>query len=313
MYTLQIDSTDPFFNQALEEYLFFLPLGDDIIYLWQNRPAVVFGCYQNPYLEIDLPRMWDEDVAVVRRISGGGTVYHGPGNINYTWITTPEYIGARYEPFLEPMAAALNRIGYPAEVRNACDIYFADGKVSGSAQKRRSARLLHHGTLLYDCDLAALRRSGQPRRDGCEGKGVPSRPAHVRNLSEAFSPDIPDTAAFRHELADALGLTEGKRLVLTESDLSAIDTLASDKYRSWAWTFGRAPWFRCRRTFRLAETAFDLTFEAKDSVVTEALFRVNSADDPALAKAFQGTVLEKDTLRGWLEAYLGTSDLTVLL
>ena len=154
---IQIETTshDPFFNQAFEDYVFRTFREDEVLLLWRNRPAVVVGCYQNICREVHVRALLEQNVPVVRRMSGGGTVYHDLGNLNYTLITGQS--GALdYDRCLAPVLRALNALGVPAQKSRTCDMTVDGKKISGSAQKIANGRVLHHGTLLFDADLTRL-------------------------------------------------------------------------------------------------------------------------------------------------------------
>ena len=154
---IQIETTshDPYFNQAFEDYVFRTYREGDVLLLWRNRPAVVVGCYQNICREVHMRALLDRGIPVVRRMSGGGTVYHDLGNLNYTLIS--DQTGPLdYDRCLEPVIRALNALGVPAQKNRTCDIAVDGKKISGSAQKIAGGRVLHHGTLLFDSDLSLL-------------------------------------------------------------------------------------------------------------------------------------------------------------
>ena len=155
MLTFQTNSNDPFYNQAFEEFVFQTFREDDVFFLWQNRPAVVVGSFQNICREVHAAMLWEQGIPVIRRMSGGGTVYHDLGNVNYTYITRQEGL-VDYDRSLLPVIRALNAIGVPAEKRGVCDITIGEKKISGSAQRAAGGRLLHHGTLLFESDLEVL-------------------------------------------------------------------------------------------------------------------------------------------------------------
>ena len=137
---IQIETTshDPFFNQAFEDYVFRTYREGDVLLLWRNRPAVVVGCYQNICREVHVRALLDRGIPVVRRMSGGGTVYHDLGNLNYTLIS--DQTGPLdYDRCLEPVIRALNALGIPAQKNRTCDIAVDGKKISGSAQKIASS------------------------------------------------------------------------------------------------------------------------------------------------------------------------------
>lgn len=155
MLTLYNHCTDPFYNQALEEYLFTHVTEDDLFYLWRNQPVVVVGRYQNICREVSVPLLRRKKIPVVRRISGGGTVYHDLGNINYTYMLSPHGL-VDYAACLEPVVTALQDMGLAASQSGICDIVIGKKKISGSAQRSAKGRLLHHGTLLFQTELDQL-------------------------------------------------------------------------------------------------------------------------------------------------------------
>ena len=155
MLTIINKSTDPYFNQAFEEYIFNNIKDDRVLIVWRNKPAVIVGCYQNICREVDAYALKKAGIPIVRRMSGGGTVYHDLGNINYTLIHDKEGF-IDYDDFLTPVIEALNRLGVKAHKDKTCDIAIGGKKISGSAQKVSSGRVLHHGTLLFESDLSVL-------------------------------------------------------------------------------------------------------------------------------------------------------------
>ena len=155
MLTVQNRSHDPFYNQAFEEYVYQTFPDEDFFFLWQNAPAVVVGSYQNICREVHVEALRRRGIPVVRRMTGGGTVYHDLGNVNYTYILRTNGT-MNYDHVLYPVITALNAIGVPARKNRLCDIAIGDQKISGSAQRMTKGRLLHHGTLLFSSDLSVL-------------------------------------------------------------------------------------------------------------------------------------------------------------
>mgnify|MGYP004652275959 FL=1 len=174
------------FEQALAECV-----ADDALILWQNAPSLVCGSYQNVFREADVYAAYKSGVPVVRRVSGGGTVYHDYGNLNYTLLTdfSPE---AGYAEVMSGIVSALKKMGIPAEKGGICDISICGKKVSGNAQRVFGGRLMHHGTLLFSSDLTALKSlCGRVGREFTD-KAIKSVPAPVCNINEYFNGDILD-------------------------------------------------------------------------------------------------------------------------
>ena len=234
-------SLDPAYNQALEEYFFGHFEGDEpLLLLWRNRPAVVCGCYQNLYGEVNLPLALEKGIRPVRRITGGGTVYHDEGNLNYTVIAPAERLGASYDPCLSLMLDALHDLGIPAEKGRTCDLSLAGVKISGSAQKISGGVLLHHGTLLYDADLAAMHGVLSPR-GAYQSKAIPSSPFPTGNIRALCG--LSYTAEqFSAILAERF-FRDCAPVSLSEKAKKEIEGLAAEKYRSFDWTYARSPRF----------------------------------------------------------------------
>ena len=194
----RLKTTDPYLNLATEEYLLENE-DDDVFMLWQNEPSVVVGINQNIRAEVDTAALNSRGVHPVRRITGGGAVYHDEGNLNYTFIARSEG-GIDFKSFSEPIIKALATLGVTLTLSGRNDLCLPDGrKVSGNAQCKRGGRVLHHGTLLFESDLGALSSLLTPSPEKLATKAIRSTAARVANLRELL-PDIGCAA----ELADAI-------------------------------------------------------------------------------------------------------------
>ena len=295
-------SLDPYFNQALEETLFFRAPEDDILLLWRNGPAVVCGCYQNPFAEVSVPAALARGVAVVRRETGGGTVYHDPGNINYTRIARAEGAGADYGRFIRPVVEALARLGVPAAFTRTCDISVDGLKVSGSAQKIAGGRVLHHGTLLYDTDLTALRALANGRQAHYEAKGIRSAPWPVTNIREHLSGAQPDTESFGQALLRELTQGRAERRELPQALLDEARTLAEEKYKTWEWTYGKTPAFTYARDFEWRGTTARAEYDARNGAIGTLRLLPEQGRFAALEKSLAGMELRPERLKAVCEA-----------
>ena len=215
---IQIETTshDPFFNQAFEDYVFRTFREDEVLLLWRNRPAVVVGCYQNICREVHVRALLEQNIPVVRRMSGGGTVYHDLGNLNYTLITGQS--GALdYDRCLAPVLRALNALGVPAQKSRTCDMTVDGKKISGSAQKIANGRVLHHGTLLFDADLTRLDEITTGRKnDAFCSKGTQSAICTVTNLRPYLREDC-EIVTFARQLAQRILPPGAKTVRLTQA------------------------------------------------------------------------------------------------
>ena len=262
------DSTDAAFNLALEELLpsFFQ---DDIIMLWRNRSAVIVGRNQNTASEIDAAFVRDNNIQVIRRMTGGGAVYHDLGNINYTIVVrdrqlSPESFSANAAPVLK----SLRELGIPAEFSGRNDI-LADGrKISGSAKTVLTDRTLFHGTLLFSADLEMLGKVLTPDPEKIRAKGIKSVRSRVANLQE-FLPEL-SVDEFINVLKDQLLRHTGAvDSVLLPELISAAEDLADTKYRTWMWNYGTVMNYSYSKKLRFNFGSCQISFNVVENKITD--------------------------------------------
>jgi len=183
MYYLESASMDPAWNLALEQFVFDqLGPREDCFMLWQNDRTIVVGKYQNVLEEINSTYVKEHGITVVRRLSGGGAVYHDRGNLNFTFVARDCQGGMiDFSSFCRPVVDALREMGVPAQINGRNDMTIGDKKFSGNAQYLRQGRVMHHGTLMFDSDLEAVgpapaRRSA--RQNSVQGTEIGAQPGH---------------------------------------------------------------------------------------------------------------------------------------
>ncbi len=243
LYVENQNITDPRLNLALEEYLLrHGPVEEPILLFYVNEPSVIVGRNQNVWEEVDSDYVAANGVNVVRRLSGGGAVYHDWGNLNFSFITSGAQKLHNFRLFLEPVIRVLNRLGVPAELHGKSDIYAAGRKLSGNAQYLTGQRLVSHGTILFDTDLEALLRALNPRQAQIESRAVQSIRAKVTNIVE-WLPEM-DMAGLRQALLT--GIFEGKAVQtyeLSDDEWARVREMKAARYDTWAWNNGRSPQF----------------------------------------------------------------------
>lgn len=239
--------TDPRLNLALEEYVLRHVLAEEAIVLFYvNEPAVIVGRNQNTLEEIDPDYVAAQHIQVVRRLSGGGAVYHDLGNLNFSFITNGSQDLHNFQRFTEPVIRVLNQLGVPAALHGKSNIYVEGKKISGNAQYLAGNRMVSHGTILVDSDLEALLRALNPRQTPIESKAVQSIRAVVGNVRD-WLPEMDVDSLRQALLAGIFGGGPVPEVGLTAVDWAAIRQIKAERYDTWEWNFGRSPQFTVRK------------------------------------------------------------------
>lgn len=204
-------ATDPYFNLAAEEFIL-REMPKPVLRLWRSDKCVIIGRHQLPDLEVNLAEAEKAGVPILRRLSGGGAVYHDLGNVNFTLVSrNPAQNGMSFDLFTAPVIAALNLVGFPATKGARGDIFLGDAKVSGSAYYLWRGYMLHHGTLLFDSDLSALEALlDVPDADARGRRSVRSVRSPVANLGTAFAGRYADTVEFPRRFRQGFRHADGR-------------------------------------------------------------------------------------------------------
>ena len=293
MLTVQNFSHDPFYNQAFEEYVFQTFREDDVFLLWQNSPAVIVGSFQNICREVHVETLRRLGIPVVRRMSGGGTVYHDLGNVNYTYISRQDGM-VDYDRCLQPVINALNDIGVPARKNRTCDIAIGEEKISGSAQRSAGGRVLHHGTLLFQSDLTVLDHITTHHKNDCfQSKVTTSAICTVTNIVDHLA--VPMTLEeFKQRLLDRMVPPGCPRLTLTAEQDAEVCRLRDEKYHSWEWTWGRTPAFTYEKSGTFAGAPIRVAYQARKGIVSNAEIECAALDGGEAAWLLNGARLDPE-------------------
>lgn len=235
-------SKSAYFNLALEEYLL-SQYEDEFFMLWTSVPSILIGKHQNTYTEINIPYVEENKIPVVRRMSGGGTVFCDPGNINFTFIEKDQGSFADFQKFTKPILNYIQTLGVPAEFSGRNDLVIHGQKFSGNAQYRLKSRILHHGTLLFDSMIGNLVNALTPKEEKFKDKSVSSVKARVTNIKAHLENKDMTVETFRSEIYAYIHETfaDCSFYELTESDIQAVNRLVKDKYETWQWNYGDSP------------------------------------------------------------------------
>lgn len=256
--------TDPYFNLAAEEYL--LTAEDEPVFmLWQNERSVIIGRNQNAYAEINRGFVEENGIAVVRRLTGGGAVFHDLGNINYTFITKKGDAGALdFARFCAPVIAALSALGVPAELSGRNDMTADGRKFSGNAQCVFNNRVLHHGTILFSADMEYLSGALNADPEKMKSKGIKSVRSRVCNLSEY----LPGYTAER--LKSYLeNSVEAEKTSFSAEQTAGIEKLAREKYSTWEWNYGRSKEYENKVKERFPFGSVEVCYTAENGRLTD--------------------------------------------
>jgi lipoate-protein ligase A len=292
MITLCINqsNSDPYFNLAAEEY-FLKNFKENFFMLWRSRPSVVIGKHQNALAEINHEFVHENHIPVARRLSGGGTVFHDPGNVNFTFIRNVEKVSeVNFKIFTVPVIEALKKLGVDAYTTGRNDLLIDGKKISGNAEHVHRNRVLHHGTLLFDSRLEALKGALKVDLSKFEDKAVQSNRSDVTNIAN-YLPSPISVEEFTSFLFGEISQTypEFQVYELTPEDLEAIEKLSNEKYQTWDWIFGYSPRYRFSNKLETENGEIQISLLVEKGHITEAYFSDGIQDE--LSKKISETLI----------------------
>lgn len=252
---LKNPSTDPYFNMAFDEYcLVQKPFDSAFFYIWRNRPSVIVGVNQDVYNEVNLEYLAENDISLVRRVTGGGAVYHDLQNVNYSIVrplgsdcscsgvcgssgianSDSDGLDDFYSPSVEIFAAALRELGIDAQLSGRNDIFVDGLKISGYARRIHKNMELVHGTLMYNVDIQTLTNVLDTPSSKLHRKGVASVRSRVGNVKELIGiGSVEDLMASLYSILGANSV----ELSLSQSQLAEISELAATKFATKEWIY----------------------------------------------------------------------------
>ena len=268
-------STDPYWNLAFEEFLFEKLPSEEVFYLWQNSNTVVVGKYQNTAEEINHSYASEQGIRVVRRLSGGGAVYHDEGNLNYSFIVKQPDDAEIFDfhRFSEPLLTVLNGYGLKAECSGRNDILLDRKKICGNAQYLKNGRLLHHGCILLESDISRMTAALNVRAAKFQSKGDPSVRSRVTTINSCLEQKI-SIEVLKKDLKSAVfDSADTIPYQLTEAARKEINRLRDEKYSSWEWNFGNDEEYEMRREQKFPAGLVTVSLKAEKSRIIKIAFR----------------------------------------
>lgn len=295
--------TDPRINLAIEEYVLknMDIEKDDFLLFYINQPSIIIGKNQNTIEEINTDYVEANNVLVVRRLSGGGAVYHDLNNLNFSFLTKDDGNSfSNYKKFTQPVVDALAKLGVNSELSGRNDILAEGKKVSGNAQYSTRGRMFSHGTLMFDLDIDAVVNSLKVKQDKIESKGIKSVRSRVANIID-FLPEKITVEQFRMEILKSIfgGEENIQYYELTEEDWANIHEISKERYQLWEWNYGKSPRFNIQKTKRFPSGSIDIRLEVNKGIIEDVtifgdFFGVGDVEE--VAQRLIGTKYERTAI-----------------
>ena len=261
---------NPYLNLALEEFILRnFDNARDYLLFYVNEPSIIIGRNQNTLEEINHEYVEEKNIHVVRRISGGGAVYHDFGNLNFSFVTDYNVKSLNnFKKFTEPVIKVLNNMGVPAALKGRNDIVADGRKISGNAQFSSVKRMFSHGTLLLDSDLDEVTKALNVKMSKIQSKGHKSVRSRVANINEFLSENL-KVEEFRKKILT--GLYEDREdfetYKLSPEEWKGVHKLKKEKYDQWDWNYGKSPKFNIHRTKRFPIGEIDLRIFVEKGII----------------------------------------------
>lgn len=272
MLLIDSPSQNAYFNIASEEYLLKKFTTEDIFLLYLNAPSIIVGKFQNTLAEINLDYVNDKNIKVVRRMSGGGTVYHDLGNLNFSFHTLlGQHDFMDFSIFTKPVLTMLNNLGVPAVLEGRNDLLVEGKKFSGNAKLARHGKMIQHGTILLNSEMEVLGEALKINPLKFIDKATKSNSSRVTNLIH-YLPENTTTDQMKKWLSEEIlkNNPEAKWYEFTDEDLAGIHQLMAEKYETWDWNFGFSPNYNFKKAIKIPAGFIEVHLDVEKGIIEKA-------------------------------------------
>lgn len=300
-------SIDPYFNIATDEYIF-KHITEDCFMLWQNDNAIIVGKHQNTLAEINIDYVRSHDIKVVRRLSGGGAVYHDMGNLNYSFTKTGENSEmVDFKKYTLPILEVLQELGVDARFEGRNDLTIEGKKFSGNAEHVFRNKVLHHGTLLFTSEMKNVSGALKINPLKYSDKAVKSVPKRVTNISDHLKAPL-TLEEFTQKIMDHIVATHDDCVLyeFTENDLAAIKKIRDEKYATWEWNYGKSPDYNFKKGIRTDGGTLEMNLDVEKGIIRKVKIYgdfFNEKDIADIELALENTPHEENEIRKILNQY----------
>lgn len=306
MIIIDSPSHDAYFNIASEEYLLSRFPKEEILLFYINAPSIIIGKFQNTLAEINLDYVKEHGIKVVRRLSGGGAVYHDLGNLNFSFHTKAEDKDfTDFETFTRPVVKLLNKLGVPAKLEGRNDLLVDGKKFSGNAKTIKNMKMIQHGTILIHSEMSVLADALKVNPLKFVDKAVKSNRARVTNLID-YLPEGTTTETFKRLFIEEIKQVNEQVEIYNfdEKDIRAIETLAAEKYSTWDWNFGASPDYNFKKANKVPAGFIEVHLDVHKGYIEKAkifgdFFASNAIEE--LEEKLVGVKHEEEALKKVLQ------------